>query len=211
MNEHIEFSVVILAAGGSKRFGSPKQLANWQGKPLLLSTIEKIQACGIKPFVSLGANRDLILNNALLNANLDSVIEIDEWSDGLSRSIAESVCFLEGEDISGIVFLLADQPLISSEFYTSFFQLVKKSPNKLLGTAYNHSKEVVGVPAYFPRSFFTSLKELEGDKGAKEILKRNNSEVMFFEGELIDIDEPGDLVRAQLKAVLKLEKTNNSS
>ena len=34
---------------------------------------------------------------------------------------------------------------------------------------------------------------------------------MFFEGELIDIDEPGDLVRAQLKAVLKLEKTNNSS
>lgn len=207
MKENIEFSVVILAAGESKRFGSPKQLASWQGKPLLLSIIEKVQACGIKPFVSLGANRDIILNNALLNTYLDNVIEINGWSGGLSRSIAESVCFLENKDISGAVFLLADQPLISSDFYETFFKIVSLSPDELLCTAYKHTKEGIGVPAYFPRRFFEDLKVLEGDKGAKDILKVNDAKVLGYEDELIDIDEPGDLVRAQLKGVHLVRKS----
>lgn len=207
MDEHSGISVVILAAGESRRFGSPKQLADWQGEPLLLNVISKVLLCGIKPYVALGANRPKIMHNQALSPYLDKVIQIDEWSKGLSRSIVESVVFLE-KDTAGIVFLLADQPLITFEFFQRFFAQVEKSPKALLGTSYQNLGGEVGVPAYFPYAYFSELKKLKGDQGAKAVLKKMNANIICYDGGLIDIDEPEDLTRAN--SFTKLEKTNDS-
>ena len=197
MNEITGFVVVILAAGESKRFGSPKQLANWQGQPLLLSVIKKVLSCGHKPYVALGANSDVILSNEVLGPFLDRVIMIGKWSEGLSHSIIESIDFVDHENIKGIAFILADQPLIEIDFFNEFFVNIKTSPEKLLCTSYAMLGGGLGVPAYFPKSSFNVLKELKGDQGAKNILHASEANVLNYQGGLIDIDEPEDLVRAR--------------
>ena len=196
MLEGSNFVVVILAAGESKRFGRPKQLADWQGQPLLLSIIKKVLACDIKPYVALGANSDSILRDEILKSYLDKVLFIDGWSEGLSRSIVESVQYLERQHPRGIVFLLADQPLIELGFLKDFFLKVSEAPRELLSTSYKRMGGKLGVPAYFPYSYFGALKKLRGDQGAKYVLEKNKAEILAYDGCLIDIDEPEDLVRA---------------
>ncbi|MBN1486647.1 MAG: NTP transferase domain-containing protein, partial [Anaerolineae bacterium] len=50
-------AAIILAAGGSARFGEPKQLLDWQGRPLVTHTADIAWAAGLQPtVVVLGAN-----------------------------------------------------------------------------------------------------------------------------------------------------------
>ena len=42
-----QIAAVILAAGSSSRFGRPKQLLEWDGRPLILSAVDTAWAAGI--------------------------------------------------------------------------------------------------------------------------------------------------------------------
>lgn len=192
------FSVVILAAGESKRFGSPKQLADFDGGPMLVSVIKHIQACEIEPFIVLGANIGLISQHRAMLPFNHLIIPVTNWSLGLSESIKESVSFVEKKQSSGIVFLLGDQPLIDSSFLTHFFNKVRESSSALICTEYEGGKGSIGVPAYFPRAYFKELSELEGDQGAKKLLQKHKPVVLRCGGDLLDIDEPADLAHATL-------------
>jgi molybdenum cofactor cytidylyltransferase len=192
------FSVVILAAGESKRFGSAKQLADFCGEPLLLAIIRKVVDCGVRPHLALGANIKLIRQHKKFLAFKEMVIAIQNWNLGLAESIKESVTFFEGKQTNGIVFLLGDQPLIDSEYLKHFFSRVEKYPSSLLCTAYETEKHSFGVPAYFPREYFEQLHLLNGDQGAKKILQGSDPYILKYAGSLLDIDEPEDLAHAKL-------------
>lgn len=192
-------SVVILAAGESKRFGSPKQLAEFDGDPMLVSVIKQVLACGIEPFIALGANLDVISQHAAMLPFQHLIMPVKNWSLGISESIKESVSFLKDGQSSGIVFLLADQPLIDSAYLMYFLNRVQESPLSLICTEYEKSEgDSVGVPAYFPREYFEKLSLLEGDQGAKKILKNHTRLVLKCKGKLFDVDEPEDLAHARL-------------
>ncbi|MFT6907094.1 MAG: molybdenum cofactor cytidylyltransferase [Oleiphilaceae bacterium] len=192
------FSVVILAAGESKRFGSAKQLADFCGEPLLLAIIRKVEACGVRPHIALGANIKLIRLHKTFLPFKEMVIDVQNWQLGLAESIKESVAFFGGKQINGIIFLLGDQPLIDSEYLKHFFSRVEKYPSSLLCTAYATEKHNFGVPAYFPKEYFEYLLLLTGDQGAKRILQAHNPYILNYAGSLLDIDEPDDLAHAKL-------------
>tara|TARA_R110001599_G_scaffold225991_1_gene424991 strand:+ start:251 stop:928 length:678 start_codon:yes stop_codon:yes gene_type:complete len=193
------FSVVILAAGESKRFGSPKQLADFCGEPLLLASIRKVLACGITPYIALGANLELISQDPSLTSFKGLVINVQDWKLGQSESIKQSIRFFENRNISGVVFLLGDQPLIERAYLETFFAKVKDCSSSLLCTAYDSNKDKLGVPAYFPKEYFEQLLLLEGDVGAKQLLKKYCPDILKYQGELLDIDEPEDLVQVNLQ------------
>ena len=44
-------AAIILAAGGSKRMGQPKQLIKWQGKTFLDHIIEKTSQAHLSPII----------------------------------------------------------------------------------------------------------------------------------------------------------------
>ena len=191
------FSVVVLAAGESKRFGSPKQLVGFHGKPLLLHVIKKIIACGFEPYIAVGANSKLIREHESFQPYLGNMISINNWQDGLSETIKESIVFLKNKHSEGVIFLLADQPLISIDFLKQFLLRVENNPAALLCTAYKNNRVGLGVPAYFPKLFFNELMLIKGDRGAKNILEKYNSDYLRCTDGLLDIDEPEDLAHAQ--------------
>ena len=56
-----------------------------------------------------------------------------------------------------------------------------------------------GVPAYFPRSRFSDLRELTGDFGARELLKQ--ARTIALPGGEVDIDTAADLAEFQSRFV----------
>jgi molybdenum cofactor cytidylyltransferase len=190
------FSVVILAAGESKRFGSPKQLAEFGEEPLLVHVINKITSCEVEPYIAVGANSKLIREHEAFYPYLRNMIPIKNWQGGLSETIKESVEFLKNMHSEGVIFLLADQPLIPIDFLKQFFLKVENNPAALLCTVYKSNRISLGVPAYFPRLFFNELLLVQGDRGAKSILEKYNSDYLSCNDGLLDIDEPEDLAQA---------------
>jgi len=188
------FDVVILAAGRASRFGSPKQLAEYNGKPLLQIAIDLCLGKHIKPLVSLGAYFEEIVGCESLKLDECSIIRIKNWSKGLSFSIAESIEKVQGcSSNKGVLFLLADQPMIRGSDFDLLSEAISNNPEAIVCAKYSDS---VGVPAYFPETCFEQLKNIQGDRGAKAVIERFEHIAVLLNGPLIDIDTVEDIERA---------------
>ena len=76
---------ILLAAGESKRFGSPKQLAKWHGKTLLETVLNNISATTLKPVVVVTGAYQASLNS--ITSNYKNIINIfnPKWKNGQSE------------------------------------------------------------------------------------------------------------------------------
>ena len=104
------FSAIILAAGESSRFGSPKQLFPVNHKPLILHAIDAFKRVD-ETIVVLGANRELIA--PIIPKNIKIAIN-EQYQAGQTSSIQ---CGLKktSADSAGIFILPVDCALISAQ------------------------------------------------------------------------------------------------
>ena len=86
VNSDIKVGGLLLAAGGSTRFGSPKQLAEFEGKTLIRRAAEAVCGSGCSIVVAvLGAAADESRREL---SDLDLVtVENKDWQTGMSSSI----------------------------------------------------------------------------------------------------------------------------
>jgi len=185
--------IVILAAGSSSRFGTPKQNLVYQNKTLLQRNIEIALATGCHPvIVVLGANSDVIL------PTIESLpVEIaynTAWGEGMSSSIRSGIAHLQTNHakISSIILMLCDQPFVTTGL---LLQLIAVSgPKSITACAYD---KAVGPPVFFDSHYFPELLLLKGNEGAKQLMLKhevNITTVPFVLGS-IDIDTKEDFER----------------
>jgi molybdenum cofactor cytidylyltransferase len=183
---------VVLAAGASTRFGSPKQLVRLQGRPLLHAAVARaVEVAGQAVTVVLGAHAaDLA---PLLRHSTASVIVNREWSEGIGSSIRTGVSRLP-PSCEGVLIMLADQPAVTADDLRRLVETWRRQPDYIIAAQYDGT---TGVPAIFPRLYFSSLTELRGDQGARALIHRNRDRVVRvpMAGAAIDIDTPEDLLR----------------
>jgi molybdenum cofactor cytidylyltransferase len=179
-------AAVVLAAGASTRLGELKQLVFLGEETLLERALRVAREAECAPLVVvLGAGYAQVLGNSLLG---DAVQVInDKWEEGMASSIRLGVGSLgfAAKDAEGVVVMTCDQPSVTAEHLRA---LMKDG-----GLKASHYAGRNGVPAYFPREYFGRLLELEGDHGARELL-RSAPFVELMGGEL-DVDTPEDLER----------------
>jgi molybdenum cofactor cytidylyltransferase len=182
---------VVLAAGASSRFGSPKQLVRFEGQPLLLRVLSlATELAGSAVSVVLGANAAEIVR-VLPTSTATTVVNRD-WHEGLASSIRAAVQRLPGS-CDGVMLMLADQPLISSATLERLAATWRKAPRSIVASVYG---EVVGVPAIFPRWSFNDLMALRGDQGARLLINRFADHVVRVDNPeaAVDIDYAEDLL-----------------
>ncbi len=119
---HERIAGIVLAAGGSTRFGEPKQLLDWFGEPLVKFVAENVRAGGCSPILVItGADHDTV--SLALDGLPVQVVNNTAWQTGQSSSVKAAIQALP-DDIGGAIFCLVDQPRIPQELISS---LTKKT------------------------------------------------------------------------------------
>lgn len=182
------FAVVILAAGLSSRFGSPKLAAMYRGKPLLSWTVTHALESGAAKIVLVVAP-DWSSMNHPLPEGVDCVINPTSRA-GLSSSISVGIRSL-APDAEIAVLMLGDQPLVSAEHLRNLVDAVE-GETTMAASAYDDNSP--GVPAAFHRVHFDRLIQLSGDTGAKALLSEPGAATICLpSASQLDIDTPEDL------------------
>lgn len=185
---------IVLAAGSSSRFGSPKQLVRVDGRPLLHAAVARaVEVAGHAVSVVLGAHAaDLA---PLLRHSAASIVINREWSEGMASSIRAGVARLPGS-CGGVMLVLADQAAVTAEDLRRLATAWRRQPDYIVAAQYGAT---LGAPAIFPATSFRELGELRGDRGAQPLFKRNPDRVVRvpMESASIDIDTPEDLLRLE--------------
>jgi molybdenum cofactor cytidylyltransferase len=182
---------IILAAGGSTRLGSPKQLVSLHGENLLQLAIKRASAAtGREPLVVLGS--DATAMSASIRHLPHLAIVNEHWGDGIASSIRAGINRVPPGCLAAML-LLADQPQITSDDLTRLARAWENRP-KCIAAAYYSSH--LGVPAIFPSRLFQELTQLRGDVGARSLLRRNSGTVTHVDmpSAAIDIDTQEDLL-----------------
>ena len=186
--------VVVLAAGASTRFGSPKQLVRLNGRPLLhLAVSRAVEVAGPAVTVVLGANAaDLA---PLLRHTPAGVIVNRDWAEGMGSSVRAGVSRVPAT-ADAVLLMLADQPAVTAEDLRRLVAAWRRQPQSIVAAHYDG---ITGVPAIFPREDFRALTGLRGDAGARALLKRGGERVVRvpLQAAAIDIDTPEDLLNLQ--------------
>jgi len=170
---------ILLAAGESKRFGSPKQIAKWEDKSFIKTIIEKILKTSLNPFfVILGAFKDLILAELYEYTSLNILINPD-WKTGQASSVRVGIESMPN-DVEAVVFLLVDQPQINIESINKLIIAYAVSKGKIISYRYKGSNR---HPVLFSKPLFSNLMLIGGSAGGRQLFET-------YPPEFIEITDP---------------------
>lgn len=187
-----KIGIIILAAGESKRMGSPKQLLQIEGKSLIHRTAEIALATDCYPVVMvIGANKPQIAPE-IVDLPL-TIIDNPMWHEGMSSSVKMGLAgvYMTYKEIEAVIILVCDQPYLSVSLLERMVEIYTTKKPRLIACRYG---EELGVPALFDRTLFEELLDLKGDKGAKPVLIKHLDEahILQFEAGSIDLDTPDE-------------------
>lgn len=159
---------VVLAAGGSRRLGSPKQLLALDGATLLDATLavaRRSPCAGV--LVVLGGAAEQV--RAEVDLTGVEVVENTAFGEGCSTSVRTALGAVPA-DADGIVLMLGDQPRVRVETVAA-----------LLDAAAGHDVAVceyddgLGHPLWFGRRMFEALEAMHGDKAVWKLVDGQGS------------------------------------
>jgi molybdenum cofactor cytidylyltransferase len=157
---------LVLAAGGSKRLGRPKQLLPFGGATLLDHTLGTARDCGFDQLVCVIGGGVVDQIRATVDLSGADVVENHDYGEGCSSSIALALQAVD-ERSEVLVLLLGDQPGVTAATVQALLDGRGDAPLALCG--YDNGR---GHPFAFERSIFGELAQLHGDKGVWKLQDR---------------------------------------
>jgi len=184
---------ILLAAGESRRFGSPKQLLDWKGKSFIRHIAETGLKGGLKPMIVVSGDHASELTEALKNLEVQIVYN-HEYRLGQGTSIRKGIETLPA-GTGAAVFLLADQPQIPAALLKALIDVHARELPKILAPLVQSDRR--GNPVLFDRAVFSDLLDLKGDAGGRALFEKHPVDYLPWHDEMIllDVDRPADYQR----------------
>lgn len=182
-------AAVLLAAGGSRRLGRAKQLIEIDGEPLLRRAARALLATRPQRLVVVLGHAAATMRAALAGLDAEPLFARDHAA-GLSASLRAGISALP-PDCEGALVALTDQPALDALHLVALRDRWRTEPLRAVASAY---AGVLGVPALLPRTWFGELVRLDGDVGARTLL-RERPDVVALDAPALahDIDAAADL------------------
>jgi molybdenum cofactor cytidylyltransferase len=190
----MNIGAIVLAAGGSSRMGTAKQLLIFKGKTLLRRAVEVAVESGCSPVVVV-LGQDAERMRLEIKSPPAIVVINSNWQQGIGGSIRVGIEHVEQNAVlDGVMITLCDQPLIDASVLRRLLDVYKTGAGPMVAASYGGT---LGVPAIFSKKYFASLRQLPVNGGAKQILMRDSLDVTPFpvDEALMDVDTPADYQR----------------
>jgi CTP:molybdopterin cytidylyltransferase MocA len=194
----LRVAAVVLAAGGSARMGSPKQLLRLDDETLIRRALRTALAsrCTLV-FVVVGAAAEAVTGD-IDDLPVEIVVN-PSWADGMASSIRagiEAVAAAEPRLDAALV-MLADQPAVTVDILDRIVAAAEDAAAGLVACEYAGT---LGAPALYARRHFDALRALRGDRGGKALLEAHRDTVVRvpFAPAAVDVDTPEDWRRLRL-------------
>jgi xanthine/CO dehydrogenase XdhC/CoxF family maturation factor/2-phospho-L-lactate guanylyltransferase (CobY/MobA/RfbA family) len=180
---------LLLAAGGSRRFGSFKQLLEFRGESLLRRAARLSSELLEGRVVVVHGPKPAKCQRELSGIDVAHAVNAS-WENGVATSLRAGVRALP-DDCAAVLVLLCDQPLIGADQVRALLRAWAAAPERIAASAY---ADTLGVPAVFPRQYFPQILQLTGDRGAKSIIEANAANVtaVAIPEACLDIDTQED-------------------
>lgn len=193
-------AAVILAAGGSTRFGEPKQLLSWHGRPLITHCADTAWIAGLSPVVVVtGAEANRII--PVLEDRDVRVMRNYRWQEGMSSSLSAGLAALPA-DVDAAIFIPVDQPLITAPFLQSLVAFWQTHGAGIVVPTLDDGQR--GTPVLFARRYFPELATLTGDTGGRALFAKHADDLVAMPVSdpdiLADVDTPEAYARLQEKS-----------
>jgi molybdenum cofactor cytidylyltransferase len=154
---------MVLAAGAGTRFGSAKQLADFDGRPLLEHAVRAMVASPVgRVVVVLGSGAEDVL--AQVDFHGAEAVVCERWAEGQSASLACGLAELSG--CEAVVVTLGDQPLMTPD---SISRVIAGRQDGVAAVRATYDG-VPGHPVLLERRLFERMRDVSGDHGARNLL-----------------------------------------
>jgi molybdenum cofactor cytidylyltransferase len=192
MTQPDELAGLVLAAGESARLGTPKQLAEFRGRPLVAHAVDHALAlCDAGVVLVTGAHASGV--EAAVAGRPLTVVHNPDWKRGIGSSLRAGMRAIAAKNPGGVLIQVCDQPLIDRDDLIALRALWTHDPQTSAATRY---PDGAGVPAIFPATMFAALAACADSAGARELLADLPPERLAgVRGAEADIDTPDDLRR----------------
>ena len=189
----MKIAAVLMAAGASSRFGECKLIKKFASRPMFEYALDALP-CDKLCAVAVVSGRAEIL--AAAEARGFIPVLNDRPEDGPPRTIRLGMEAVG--DAEGIMFMVADQPLLRRESVAGEIDFFAKNANSIVAMGHGARR---GNPVIFPQEFFDELKALRGERGGGAVMAAHRERIMLFQlengAELMDIDTAPDYIMLQ--------------
>jgi molybdenum cofactor cytidylyltransferase len=188
---------ILLAAGESRRMGYPKPLLRVGDESFLERSVSSVLAFVPRLIIVLGAHAGRIRPAISADSRI-TVVENHRWQAGQLSSLKAGLSEV-GRQADAVLVHLADHPLVHR---STFRQVIEEFAQGREAIAIARHGGKRGHPVVFARSVFQELMDAPEDVGARAVVNRDSSRVLYVEvddpGVNLDLDTPADLGRAGL-------------
>jgi molybdenum cofactor cytidylyltransferase len=185
---------VVLAAGGSRRLGTPKQLLPYQDTTVLGATLDVARRAGFDQLiVTLGGAAGTVREAVSLDGA--DVVVVDDFGTGCSASLRVALQHVDPR-AAGIVLMLGDQPRMDPATLRRIATQGPAGPGGAVMVC--RYADGIGHPFWFSRSLFSELSQLHGDKGVWKLVQSGRHRVreLAVDGPMpLDVDTWEDYQR----------------
>jgi len=175
---------IVLAAGLSRRMGKAKLLLPLDGKPILRWSIEHLMP-HVHAVIVVTPPDDAAIKEALHGLGVRFVAN-PRPEDGQGTSIAAAAATVP-DDAEAVVIALGDQPRVPEALYRDLLATFQREGKPIAAPVF---RGVQATPVVFAGSVLGELRALEGDAGARAVVRKDPERVAAL---AIDADMPPDV------------------
>jgi len=175
-------SCILLTAGLSSRFHSPKALAKINGHTVVEHIVNTLLSTQLNEIIIVTGAYEAEIKPFLLNHKAIKVVHNKDYKFGQTSSFKVGVNAVSDES-EGIVLLPVDYPLVQSSTIDEMIGLFQSSQSKIVIPTYVGKK---GHPPLFSISIKDDMSSLDNDLGINTLQQRYSSQTTFH-----PVSDPG--------------------
>src|SRR5215467_1037717 len=186
-------SAVVLAAGMSRRMGTPKQLLRIEGQTVLELTLGNVRSSQVDEIVLvLGFAAEAVEKETpISNVN---VVRNADYEQGMGTSLRSGLAAVN-QAASAAIIVLADQPFVQPATLNKLMECHRGRRAQIVIPTFRGFR---GNPVLLDRSVFAELRSLSGDVGCRAIFGNHTEDIYKLPvddpGILLDIDSRDDFM-----------------